>query len=201
VAEVRARTSRRVAEIAEALPRESDEQYALGNLVADAQRWATRADVAIMNNGGIRAGLAAGTATFGTLFEIQPFGNTLYTLTVRGADLRTHLARMVGRDRPRWHVSGLTVTYDSARAGAARLVAVTMPDGTPLADDRLYSVALNDFLVTGGDGLQLAERAASVRPTNLVDLDVFVGYLGQLPQPVRAPAEERIRSVRAAEAP
>jgi 2',3'-cyclic-nucleotide 2'-phosphodiesterase (5'-nucleotidase family) len=154
-----------------------------------------------MNNGGIRAGLAAGTATFGALFELQPFANTLYVLTVRGADLRTHLARMVVRDRPRWHVSGLTVTFDSARTGDARLVAVTLADGTPLADDRLYSVALNDFLVTGGDGLQLAERAASVRPTSLVDLDVLVGYLGQLAQPVRAPAEERIRPLRTAEAP
>ncbi|HZF66762.1 MAG TPA: 5'-nucleotidase C-terminal domain-containing protein [Gemmatirosa sp.] len=193
VAEVEARTSRRIAEIAEAMPREPDEQYALGNLVADAQRWAARTDVAIMNNGGIRTGLAAGTATFGALFEIQPFANTLYRVTVRGADLRAHLARVVSRDRPRWHVSGLTVTYDSTKTGEARLVGVTMADGRPLVDDRLYSVALNDFLVAGGDGLQLAERAASVTPTNLVDLDVFVGYLRQLPQPVRAPAEERIR--------
>jgi 2',3'-cyclic-nucleotide 2'-phosphodiesterase (5'-nucleotidase family) len=55
--EVQERTSRRVAELAEGLPREPDEQYALGNLIADAQRWAARADVAIMNNGGIRRGL------------------------------------------------------------------------------------------------------------------------------------------------
>jgi 2',3'-cyclic-nucleotide 2'-phosphodiesterase (5'-nucleotidase family) len=197
VAEVEVRTSRTIAEIAEAMPRESDEQYALGNLVADAQRWAARTDVAIMNNGGIRAGLAAGTATFGTLFEIQPFANTLYRVTVRGADLRAHLARLVARDRPRWHVSGLTVTFDPARTGDARLVGVTMADGSPLADERLYSVALNDFLVTGGDGLQLAERAASVAPTNLVDLDILVGYLRQLPRPVRAPAEERIRALAA----
>jgi 2',3'-cyclic-nucleotide 2'-phosphodiesterase (5'-nucleotidase family) len=62
---------------------------------------------------------------------VQPFGNVLYRVTVRGADLRTHLARMVARDRPRWHVSGLTVTFDSARTGDARLVDVTMADGTP----------------------------------------------------------------------
>jgi 5'-nucleotidase len=200
-AEVEARTSRRVAELAAELPREPDEQYALGNLIADAQRWAARTDVAIMNNGGIRKGLPAGTVTYGSLFEVQPFGNVLYRVTVRGADLRTHLARMVVRDRPRWHVSGLTATYDPARAGDARLVSVTMADGTPLADDRLYTVSMTDFLVTGGDGLLLAGRAAATEATDRVDLDALVAYLGQLPQPVRAPAEERLRAVPAAAAP
>jgi 5'-nucleotidase len=183
-----------VAAVAEAMPKEPDEQYALGNLIADAQRWAGRGDVAVINNGGIRADLRAGTATYGTLYEIQPFGNTLSRVTVRGRDLRRYLERLVDRERPRVHVSGLTIDYDPARPAGARIAAVRMTDGRPLDDARLYAVILNDFLVTGGEGLGLAGRAASTTPLNVVDLDALVGYLRQLPQPVRAPADERLRA-------
>ena len=53
-----------------------------------------------MNNGGIRAGPPgrAGRRTE-VIFEIQPFGNTLYRLTVRGRDLRAYLERLVGTRR------------------------------------------------------------------------------------------------------
>jgi 5'-nucleotidase len=148
-----------------------------------------------MNNGGIRAGLPAGTATFGRLYEIQPFGNTLYKLTVRGSALKAYLPRLVTRDRPRWHVSGLQLVYDTTRTGNERLVSATFTGGAAIEDETLYSVTINDFLVTGGDGLTLAEGAASVVGTNVVDLDALIGYVRQLPQPVRAPAEVRIRSV------
>ena len=195
LSDVQARVTQVVGTIAEAMPREPDEQYAVGNLIADSQRWATRADVAIMNNGGIRTGLPAGTATFGRLYEIQPFGNTLYKLTVRGSALKAYLPRLVTRDRPRWHVSGLQLVYDTTRTGAERLVSATFTGGGAIEDDKLYSVTINDFLVTGGDGLTLAEGAASVAATNIVDLDALIGYLRQLPQPVRASSEVRIRSV------
>jgi 5'-nucleotidase len=194
LADVRDRIERRVAQVAAAMPREPDEQYALGNLIADSQRWATRADVAIMNNGGIRTGLPAGTTTFGQLYEIQPFGNTLYTLRVRGRDLKAYLPRLVARDRPRWHVSGVALVYDSTRTGAGRLVSATLDGDRAIEDDQLYAVTINDFLVAGGDGLTLAEGAASVTAANVVDLDALIGYLRQLPQPVRAPAEVRIRN-------
>jgi 2',3'-cyclic-nucleotide 2'-phosphodiesterase (5'-nucleotidase family) len=197
LSDVQARVSRVIAEVADAMPKEPDEQYAIGNVIADAQRWATRADVAIMNNGGIRAGLPAGTATFGRLYEIQPFGNTLYTLRVRGRDLKAYLPRLVSRDRPRWHVSGLTMTYDTTRTGAERLVSATLDGGKPIVDDQLYAVTINDFLVTGGDGLSLSEGAASVVAANVVDVDALIGYMRQLPQPVRAPTEVRIRNVAA----
>jgi 5'-nucleotidase len=201
VAAVAGVVNRPVAEIAEPMRREPDEQYALGNLVADAQRWAGRGDVAVTNNGGIRADLRAGRATYGTLFEVQPFGNLLARVTVRGRDLRGYVERLVARERPRVHVSGLAVEFDPSRPEGERVTAVRMADGRPVDDARLYTVILNDFLVTGGDGLGLAERAASVTALNVVDLDAFVGYLRQLPQPVRAPSEVRLRAARGAPAP
>src|SRR6202022_4027678 len=103
-------------------------QYPLGNLIADAQRWAGKGDVAIMNNGGIRTELRAGEATYGSLFEIQPFGNTLYSLTMTGAQLRGWLEEMVNKSSINDHVSGITIGYDPSRPPGSRIVSATMAD-------------------------------------------------------------------------
>jgi 2',3'-cyclic-nucleotide 2'-phosphodiesterase (5'-nucleotidase family) len=191
VAAVAAEMSRPVAQIAEPL-RRSGRQYALGNLVADAQRAAGKADVAVMNNGGIRADLQAGQATYGNLFEIQPFGNTLYRLTVRGRDLRAYLERLVGRDDLNAHVSGVSVVYLPAKPPGSRISTVTMADGKPLRDDATYTLVLSNFLLGGGDGLGVAGGAIRTEPLGIVDIDALVSYVRAQRQPVRAPFEARL---------
>ena len=184
--------SRRIATIAEPLTRD-EPQYPLGHLIADAMRDAGQGDVAVMNNGGIRTGLPAGVATYGKLFEIQPFGNTLYRITVTGAALRDYIERVVyRRGQPSIHVSGLTIVYDSAAAQGARLRSITMSSGAPLDTAAQYRVILNDFSALGGDGLQFTTGAIRTEPLGIVDLDAFIAYLRTLPQPVRAPKEPRI---------
>ena len=191
VAAVAAEMSRPIAQIAEPL-RRSGRQYALGNLIADAQRAAGKADVAVMNNGGIRADLQAGQATYGSLFEIQPFGNTLYRLTVRGRDLRAYLERLVGRDVLNAHVSGVNIVYAPAKPVGSRIVSATMANGRPLDDDATYTLVLSNFLVGGGDGLGLSVDALKTEPLNIPDIDALVGYLRTEPQPLRMPFEPRL---------
>ena len=183
--------NRPVATIAEELER-TEPQYPLGNLIADAMRDAGQGDVAVMNNGGIRTNLHAGPARFGALFEIQPFGNVLYRITVTGAALRAYLERLVARQEPRVHVSGLTMTYDSTAAPGARLGKVTLASGASLDSTAQYRVILNDFMALGGEGLGFTTGAIRTEPLSIVDLDAFIAYLRKLPQPVRAPTEVRI---------
>jgi 2',3'-cyclic-nucleotide 2'-phosphodiesterase (5'-nucleotidase family) len=186
--------NRHVATIPATLARQGP-QYPLGNLIADAQRWAGKADVAIMNNGGIRTELRAGDATYGSLFEIQPFGNTLYSLTMTGAQLRGLLETMLNKSPVNDHVSGVTIRYDPSRSEGSRIVSATMADGTPLSDLRDYTVIVNDFLATGGEGYNAGGRATASRPLNIVDLDAFIDYLRTLPAPIRAPTEIRIAPI------
>jgi 5'-nucleotidase len=194
VARVAPLVGRHVATIPVTLARQGP-QYPLGNLIADAQRWAGKGDVAIMNNGGIRTELRAGDATYGSLFEIQPFGNTLYSLTMSGAQLRGLLETMLGKSPINDHVSGLTIRYDPSKPKGSRIVSATMSDGTPLSDARNYNVIVNDFLATGGEGYNMGGRASASRPLNIVDLDALIDYLRQLPAPIAAPAELRIAPV------
>jgi 2',3'-cyclic-nucleotide 2'-phosphodiesterase (5'-nucleotidase family) len=164
----------------------------LGALIADAQRDAGRGDVAVMNNGGIRSALDAGMVTFGSLFEVHPFGNTLVRITVTGRDLRAYLERLVGRAELNAHVSGVTITYDPRRPVGSRINAVRVADGRPLDEAARYVLVITDFLAAGGDGLGVTERAVSVEELAITDLDALVAYLRKQPSPVRAPDARRI---------
>jgi 2',3'-cyclic-nucleotide 2'-phosphodiesterase (5'-nucleotidase family) len=186
--------TRRIATIATRLPR-SGSQYPLGNLVADAQRWAGKGDVAIMNTGGIRTELRAGEATYGAIFEIQPFGNTLYAVKMNGARLRELLEVMLGGSEPEDHVSGLMVRYDPSRPKGSRLVSVTTANGEPLADARTYTVIVNNFVLHRGEGYDVESRAISSTPLDVIDIDALIRYLQQLPSPVTAPGEVRIAPI------
>ena len=194
VGAVAARVNQPVAEIAEYLrksPSGADEQVPLGNLIADAMRVQGKGDIAVMNNGGIRAALRAGVASYGAVFEVMPFANLLYRVTVRGNDLREYLERLVARRRPIVQLSGVVVAYDTTRAPGARIVSARLLDGTQLRDDRTYTVILNDFEYLGGSNLGFGDRAIAAQNIDLVDLDALIAYLRSLPQPVRGPSDAR----------
>ncbi len=164
----------------------------LGNLIADAQRAAGEGDVAIMNTGGVRAPLDTGTATFGALFEIHPFANSLVRLTVTGRELREYLERVVSRSPVRAHLSGASVRFDPSRSEGSRVVDVRLSDGRPVDDSKTYRLVMTDFLSTGGDGLNLAGAALRVEPLQIADLDALIDYLRAQPAPVRAPTDRRL---------
>ncbi|MDB4899911.1 MAG: cpdB [Gemmatimonadetes bacterium] len=186
--------NRPVATLATDLTREGD-NGPLGNLSADAFRVEGKGDVAVTNHGGTRTNLHAGPATYGALFEVQPFANMLYRFTVTGAALRAYLAKQVDRKQPNTYLSGVVVTYDTSAAPGARLRDVHLSDGTPLRDDSRYTIVMNDFLATGGEGLELGTTASRREVLPLVDLDALIQYLRDLPQPVRAPSDPRFIAV------
>jgi len=171
--------------------RRDGSQYALGNLIADSMREAAASDIAVMNNGGVRANLLAGDASFGRVYEVQPFGNTLYTLRVRGDDLRRYLSRLVAGSTLRAHISGAVLTYDPTRPADDRLVDARI-GGRALDPARVYTLTMNDFMVTGGDGLGLAGIALQTTPNNVIDLDALIAYIRARPQGVAPTALDRI---------
>jgi 5'-nucleotidase len=193
LAKVASRVNTPVATIAETMRKgRKGEQYALGNLIADAQRWAGKSDIAVMNNGGIRGDLRAGPATYGTLFELQPFGNVLYRVTATGAAIRRYFERLGADAGPDEHASGVVVTYDMSRPSGARVTSITLADGRPLADSATYTIVLNDFIVMGRDGLALQHDARSTENLNVTDLDALVDYLRRQRGPLQPPAGARL---------
>ena len=192
-AKVQTRIDRPVATLAGAFLRRGN-QYALGNLLADAARVKGNADFGAWNNGGIRTDVPAGPIAFGGVHGISPFGNVLVRIRLRGSDLAAAAERWVWNGRPNSHVSGLTIEYDAAKPQGQRVLRVLGANGVPLDPDRIYSLAINDFMIDDPEGASLA-RTISVEILTVRDIDMLASYLKEQPQPVRGDATERIRAV------
>ncbi|MGH7539770.1 MAG: bifunctional metallophosphatase/5'-nucleotidase, partial [Gemmatimonadota bacterium] len=191
---VAARAREVVTILAEPLTKHGREgEFALGRLIADAQRTAVGTQIAIMNNGGIRRGLPEGPITYGDLFELQPFQNTLVRLELKGEHLLAALEHALDGERgvPTLQISGLDVRYEPEAPTGSRVLEARLPNGTPVRPDGVYSVAVNDFMAGGGSGYTMLMKAAFSELTGLVDLDALVDHLERLPRPVRPPLDPR----------
>lgn len=149
-----------------------DRECALGNLLADAMLTASHgADIAITNTGGIRAGLPRGEVTIGDVLTVLPFGNTLATLKLTGADLLAAIEVGLGRAGGAFpQIAGARLRWDPAAAQGARVVALELrdPDSQfrPVDPARVYAVATNSYMRGGGDGYTvLKERAMDAYDT------------------------------------
>jgi 5'-nucleotidase len=171
-------TSRVVGEMRLALPVELNQfgESALGNLIADAQRASEDADVAFMNAGGIRTALDAGPVTWGELFAIQPFANTLISMDLSGAQIVRALEQQwSGTPTHFLEVSGLRYRWDPAKPPGQRVHSVTI-GAAALSAERVYRVVVNNFLASGGNGFTVFDEGKN-RRVGAVDLDALVAFL------------------------
>jgi 5'-nucleotidase len=167
----------------------------LGDVVADAQREALHADVGFMNPGGLRADLAAGSLTWGDVLTLHPFGNRILALTMTGAQLRAVLEEQWSADPaaiPRiLKTSGLYYEWDPARPAGAHVVAACDSRHQPLRAAQRYRVAVNDFLVGGGDDFKgfAGLPVATVGP---LDTEALESYLATVHGEITRPTGPRI---------
>lgn len=137
----------------------------LGDLLADAMRAETGTDIAMTNGGGIRADIDEGEITIGEVLTVLPFGNTVATLKLTGAQIAASLENGVSRvggdgGTGRFpQISGMRFEFDSSAAPGSRIKRVEVGDSSsgyvPIDDAKMYSVATNNFMRTGGDGYEI----------------------------------------------
>ncbi|MFF6999473.1 bifunctional metallophosphatase/5'-nucleotidase [Streptomyces sp. NPDC008313] len=189
----------------------------LGDVIADAQLAYAKsvdpeADVALMNPGGIRAGLTYtasgsegdGVVTYGEAYTVQPFSNTVNLVDLTGAQLVTGLQQQVsGANEASPKIlqisGGLTYTLDLTKSGADRVVADSVKlNGAAIDPAATYRVAMNSFLAGGGDGFTELGKGANVRVGG-DDLAAFESYLtanSSAASPYPVPAADRITVVK-----
>ncbi len=144
-------------------------KYDLGTLVAASLRAATHADVGIQNIGGVRADLPAGRLRYGQVFEVLPFGNKLSVVKLKGDVLLNIVQALINRRHKPPFVAGLKL-----KRAAGGVWNVFTEDGKSLNANTEYTLATNDFLVTGGEGLdrffsQLPKGNIKISDTDILD--------------------------------
>lgn len=151
------------------------EESALNDLIADALRATANTQLAFHNVGGVRARLKKGPITFGALFDVLPFQDTLVTMNLTGAQIKRVLGRRVQA------VSGLRVQWDLTREWPHYLASATLASGEPLQDAVQYTVVVNDFMAAGGDGLEEFTEGTGVQDTGVLLRDAVTAYLRKHP--------------------
>ncbi|MFG6114166.1 bifunctional metallophosphatase/5'-nucleotidase [Halobacillus sp. MO56] len=166
-------------------------ESALGNLVADSQRAAMQTDFAFMNPGGIRADLDEGPITWGELYTMLPFGNNLVKMTLTGSQIKAALEQQWSGSYPRiLQVSGLNYTWDDAAPKGEKIVSMADSNGNPIDPEQPYTVTVNNFIATGGDGFTVLKEGTN-QVTGPLALDAMIEYLKQQ-ENIEAPALNRI---------
>ena len=189
-----------------------------GDLIADAQLRATQpaalggAMMAFMNGGGIRGSFPAPTAphdlTYGEAFTIQPFGNSMVTMTLTTQQLKDLLEQQFGGclgqtgQRIMQTSNGMKITYDTARAVCKKVVNVTftptdvtvvppvvtgapiilVSDGVVQNPTSTYRVTTNNFMAAGGDGLTVLTGGVN-RLGGAQDIDALTSYMAGFKAP------------------
>ncbi|MEZ5606081.1 MAG: bifunctional metallophosphatase/5'-nucleotidase [Burkholderiaceae bacterium] len=163
----------------------------LGRIVADAILAATQspeaggAQLAFMNSGGVRADLvpaADGSVTFGQLYSVQPFGNTLMALTLSGEQIRRLLEQQFDSgtntvDSPRiLQVSqGFGYVFDRTAPAGQRISHMQL-HGQPIEPGRDYRVGVQSYLGTGGDNFSVFTQGRNITGGGL-DVDALADYI------------------------
>jgi len=133
-------------------------ETAFGDLVADAMRDATGADVAMANGGGIRADRIYDAGTVLTRRDILtelPFGNSTVMTVITGQqilDAMENGVSQVEKGAGRFpQISGMTMVYDPTAPAGSRVVSIKV-GGEDLDVNKTYKFATNDYALGGGDG-------------------------------------------------
>lgn len=133
----------------------------IGNLVADAFRWKTSADIAVCNGGSIRTDLPAGDVTRGDILSIFPFGNTLMKAEISGAKIHEMLEHSVFGYPATFggflSVSGMEFTFNPDKKVGERVENIFI-NNQPLDENKIYTIAAPDFLLQGGDDYEMLKN-------------------------------------------
>ncbi len=188
----------------------------MGDLIADAQlaygkQLDPETDLALMNPGGVRAGLTYaakgsegdGVVTYAEGFTVQPFSNTVNLQDFTGAQLIQILKEQVsGSNAAAPKIlqpsTGLTYTLDLTKTGADRVVTDTIRlNGAAVDPAATYRVATNSFLAGGGDGITTLGQGTNdlVGTDDLTALEQYLTANSSATNPIAPPVTNRITIV------
>jgi len=202
----------------------ADGEMAAGDLIADAQLAATQpaalggAVMAFMNPGGVRnPGFAFAGAvypynvTYGNAFTVQPFGNSLVTMTLTAQQIKDLLEQQFAGckgqtvQRVLQISNGLAYTWSASAPACSKVqdVSLTSTDvtvvppttsgatealviaGVVQSPGKTYRVTVNNFMATGGDNFTTLLGGTNVLG-GAQDIDALVAYLAEYRAPAAA---------------
>ncbi|HGM6832063.1 TPA: bifunctional UDP-sugar hydrolase/5'-nucleotidase UshA [Serratia marcescens] len=149
-------------------------QTNLARVMLAAQRERADADFAVMSGGGVRDSIESGDITYKNVLKVQPFGNTLVHVDMKGSEVEQYLA-VVANMKPD---SGAYAQFANVSLVAdGKGVSEVKINGQPLQADKTYRMATLNFNALGGDGYPKLDGLPSYVNTGFIDAEVLKQYI------------------------
>ena len=149
-------------------------QTNLARVMLAAQRERVDADFAVMSGGGVRDSIESGDITYKNVLKVQPFGNTLVHVDMKGSEVEQYLA-VVANMKPD---SGAYAQFANVSLVAdGKGVSEVKINGQPLQADKTYRMATLNFNALGGDGYPKLDGLPSYVNTGFIDAEVLKQYI------------------------
>ncbi|MDO5425829.1 MAG: bifunctional UDP-sugar hydrolase/5'-nucleotidase [Eubacteriales bacterium] len=168
----------------------------LGDLCADAYRYVSGADIALVNGGGIRVDILAGDITYNDIISVHPFGNELCMVEATGQQVldALELGAMVTPEESGGflQVSGLTYEIHTDIESSVQLdengmftgvdgeyrVQNVMVGEEPLDLEATYTVASHNYMLkNAGDGMTMFQDCELILEDVMLDNQVLITYI------------------------
>lgn len=151
------------------------QQTNLGRLIAQSQMERVKADVAIMNSGGIRTSINEGATTYKDLLAVQPFGNMIATVDFTGQELLDYLnvVALTEVDTGAYpQFAGISMVVDRT----AKKVSDVKIGGKALDLGKTYKLSVPDYCASGGDGYPVLKKHPTYINTGFIDAEMLKAY-------------------------
>ncbi|HEJ7814561.1 TPA: bifunctional UDP-sugar hydrolase/5'-nucleotidase [Serratia marcescens] len=149
-------------------------QTNLARVMLAAQRERADADFAVMSGGGVRDSIESGDITYKNVLKVQPFGNTLVHVDMKGSEVEQYLA-VVANMKPD---SGAYAQFANVSLVAdGKGVSEVKINGQPMQADKTYRMATLNFNALGGDGYPKLDGLPSYVNTGFIDAEVLKQYI------------------------
>lgn len=145
----------------------------LGNLITLAYKDKFKADLAIINSGGIRDSLYPGQITLESVLMVLPFAGEIVTTTMSGKELTQYFQHLVRTLTPGSgsypQIAGIELTIDRKN----RVIRSLKVNGQPVGENQTYVMALPEFIAQGGDKFPVIDY----RKYGYGDADILKEYI------------------------
>jgi 5'-nucleotidase / UDP-sugar diphosphatase len=149
-------------------------QTNLSRVLLAAQMERAEADFAVMSGGGVRDSIEGGDITYKNVLKVQPFGNTLVYVEMKGSDVEKYLAVVANMkvDSGAYaQFANVSLTADGQGVSNVKI------KGEPLQADKTYRMATLNFNALGGDGYPKLDTLPSYVNTGFIDAEVLKQYI------------------------
>ncbi|QIM65387.1 bifunctional UDP-sugar hydrolase/5'-nucleotidase UshA [Frederiksenia canicola] len=151
------------------------QQTNLGRLIAQSQMERVKADVAVMNSGGIRTSINEGPTTYKDLLSVQPFGNMIATVDFTGQELLDYLNVVAFKEPDSGaypQFAGISMVVDRA----SKTITDVKVGGKALDLSKKYKLSVPDYCAGGGDGYPVLKKHPSYVNTGFIDAEMLKKY-------------------------